>query len=86
MANLSVEEPDALMCARPDLWEPRVATPGATRPGVGNASASLSAAFPTDAPFDTRHSGQAIVSARRRFDDRCPCQTLFPADTINQWL
>ena len=22
MANLSVEEPDALMCARPDLWEP----------------------------------------------------------------
>ena len=32
MVNLSVEEPDALMCARPDLWEPRVATPGATRP------------------------------------------------------
>ncbi len=32
MANLSVEEPDALMCARPGLWEPRVATPGATRP------------------------------------------------------
>ena len=23
MANLSVEEPDALMCARPGLWEPR---------------------------------------------------------------
>ena len=22
MVNLSVEEPDALMCARPDLWEP----------------------------------------------------------------
>jgi hypothetical protein len=22
MAKLSVEEPDALMCARPDLWEP----------------------------------------------------------------
>ena len=22
MANLSVEEPDALMCARPGLWEP----------------------------------------------------------------
>jgi hypothetical protein len=27
MVNLSVEEPDALMRARPDLWEPRVATP-----------------------------------------------------------
>ena len=24
MVNLSVEEPDALMCARPDLWEPWV--------------------------------------------------------------
>ena len=23
MANLLVEEPDALVCARPDLWEPR---------------------------------------------------------------
>jgi hypothetical protein len=34
MANLSVEEPDALMCARPGLWEPRVATPGATRPAA----------------------------------------------------
>ena len=32
MANPALEEPDALMCARPDLWEPRVATPGATRP------------------------------------------------------
>jgi hypothetical protein len=24
MVNLSVEEPDALMCARPGLWEPWV--------------------------------------------------------------
>ncbi len=32
MANPSSEEPYALMCARTDLWEPRVATPGATRP------------------------------------------------------
>ena len=31
MVNLSVEEPDALMCARPDLWEPWVETPKATR-------------------------------------------------------
>ena len=24
MVNLSIEEPDALMCARPGLWEPLV--------------------------------------------------------------
>ncbi len=38
MANLSVEEPDALMCARPDLWEPRVGNdpgpPGPVRAGT----------------------------------------------------
>ena len=32
MANLSVEEPDALMCARPGLWEPWRVTARATRP------------------------------------------------------
>ena len=32
MAKLSVEEPDALMCARPGLREPWVVTPRATRP------------------------------------------------------
>jgi hypothetical protein len=32
MANLSAEEPDALMRARPGLREPRAATPGATQP------------------------------------------------------
>ena len=35
MVNLSVEEPDALMCARPDLWEPWAGNcpgpPGPTR-------------------------------------------------------
>jgi hypothetical protein len=38
MANLLVEEPDALMYARPDLWEHWVVTPRATRPDehVGN--------------------------------------------------
>ena len=34
MAKLLVEEPDALMHARPDLWEPWVVTPRATRPWV----------------------------------------------------
>lgn len=32
MANLSVEEPDALMRARPGLWEPWRVTARATRP------------------------------------------------------
>ena len=33
MANLPVEEPDALMCARPDLWEPWVSNhPGPPGP------------------------------------------------------
>ena len=32
MANLLVEEPDALVYARPDLWEPWRATAKATRP------------------------------------------------------
>ena len=46
MANLSVEEPDALMHARPDLWEPWGVIPGATRPGlpgVGEGSAAAGA-------------------------------------------
>ena len=34
MANLSVEEPDALMRARPDLWEPWWETARAPRPDV----------------------------------------------------
>ena len=33
MVNLSAEEPDALMRARPGLWEPWRATARATRPG-----------------------------------------------------
>jgi len=40
MANLSVEEPDALMCARPGLWEPWRATARATRPEALNGSGS----------------------------------------------
>ncbi len=45
MANLSVEEPDALMCARPDLWEPRVGNdpgpPGPKRVTTGNRIPTL---------------------------------------------
>jgi len=37
MANLSLEEPDALMRARPGLWEPWRVTARATQPGVSNA-------------------------------------------------
>ena len=36
MANLSVEEPDALMHARPDLWELWGVIPRATRPEASN--------------------------------------------------
>lgn len=35
-ANLSVEEPDALMHARPGLWEPWGVIPRATRPEASN--------------------------------------------------
>ena len=35
MANLSAEEPDALMRARPGLWEPWRATARATQPEAG---------------------------------------------------
>ena len=34
MANPSLEEPDALVCARPGLWEPWVVTLRATRPEI----------------------------------------------------
>src|SRR5262249_57167794 len=39
MANLSAEEPDALMRARPGLWERWGATPSATRPEARNYGA-----------------------------------------------
>jgi hypothetical protein len=38
MANLLVEEPDALMRARPGLWEPWWVTARATRPAVAKKS------------------------------------------------
>ena len=36
MAKLLAEEPDALMHARPDLWEPWRATAKATRPAAAS--------------------------------------------------
>ncbi len=45
MANLSVEEPDALMCARPDLWEPWAGNcpgpPGPERATTGVRTAAV---------------------------------------------
>ncbi len=38
MAKLLAEEPDALMHARPDLWEPWRATAKATRPAARSGS------------------------------------------------
>ena len=43
MVNLSVEEPDALMCARPDLWKPWVGNdPGPTGHSIANLVISTS--------------------------------------------
>ena len=39
MANLSAEEPDALMRARPGLWEPWRVTARATRPDARRGAA-----------------------------------------------
>ena len=54
MVNLSVEEPDALMCARPDLWEPWVSNhpgpPGANAIAESANSLRSVLVWPTDAP------------------------------------
>ena len=55
MVNLSVEEPDALMRARPDLWEPRVATPEATRPDAAKRTAILDRCTETDARRESQY-------------------------------
>ncbi len=57
MANPASEEPDALMRARPDLWEPRVATPGATRPDAANPPAIKTPEGHTDARKESRYLG-----------------------------
>ena len=59
MVNLSVEEPDALMRARPDLWEPWRATARATRPGASNRDATLDCRTQTDARWESKRSASA---------------------------
>ena len=48
MANLSVEEPDALMRSRPGLWEPWRVTASATRLEADWEAAFLISVVPTD--------------------------------------
>ena len=65
MATLSVEEPDALMCARPDLWEPWAGKcpgpPGPPRFDHCYLGASVGA---TDAGWE--HALDAEVDVNRR--------------------
>jgi hypothetical protein len=51
MANLLVEEPDALMRARPGLWEPWWVTARATRPSAANHLCQLNEEGATEADF-----------------------------------
>ena len=68
MANLSVEEPDALMCARPGLWEPWRATARATRPEWAWGEQEDDAAWATEArPTDGRRQ---FGASSRSHDDR----------------
>ena len=75
MANLSVEEPDALMCARPDLWEPWAGNcPGPPGPPqVGDLR--------LDAEIDVT---DARKQARRRHsnDIASGCLICFPFDQL----
>ena len=72
MANLSVEEPDALMCARPGLWEPRVATPGATRPADAMTPAYLTPVLSPDAFNGICLPNRRLFLARHHADDKRP--------------
>jgi len=55
MVKLLVEEPDALMRARPDLWEPWRATARATRPDAANPHVITTPDRYTDARRESRY-------------------------------
>ena len=60
MANPTSDEPDALMCARPDLWEPWAETPKATRPCV-----SWRAGLPNEIQRQHRTSADPVAGGLR---------------------
>ena len=80
MANLSVEEPDALMCARPGLWEPWAGNcPGPpSQHACGNGRIGRRLRL-----YDERHqSNQSQPSARSQFRsaDQISASSSSPAD------
>ena len=74
MAKLLAEEPDALMHARPDLWEPWRATAKATRPSARNAlvrnAVSVVRVIAGKSAFVSCHRSDCSVG--KRFGDAPP--------------
>ncbi len=61
MANLLVEEPDALVCARPDLWEPREGNdPGPPGPRQNHRFGFVRSVDMTDASCACTEKGQVL--------------------------
>ena len=64
MANLSVEEPYALMRARTGLWEPWRVTARATRPGSIKPTAVLQTEACNAPRFDAQYMGLSSSQGR----------------------
>src|SRR5688500_7554957 len=78
MANLPAEEPDALMHARPDLWEPWRATARATR---SDEAEWESATYPISSSlFGLRHRDTQPVEQQTAFLRHCNMVFLGSAD------
>jgi hypothetical protein len=61
MAKLSVEEPDALMHARPGPWEPWRVTARATQPDARNASAQPPGPPAETTTLESRTGGPGLL-------------------------
>jgi hypothetical protein len=67
--NLSAEEPDALMRARPGLWEPWWVTARATRPDARKDAGRAHAAGDTELEEDTQ---EGLIPGKRASHRRQP--------------
>ncbi len=66
VVNLTVEEPDALMCARPDLWEPWAGNcPGPPGQTVESPPSSESAISLRQKPNQLRHASERRASVQQ---------------------